>query len=38
MSKNYYSPISWEQHFGESDEDYADRIQDQEDWIESFDD
>ncbi len=33
-----YSPTSWDQLPGESDEDYADRVQDQEDWLESFDD
>lgn len=33
-----YSPTSWDQLPGESDEDYADRVQDPEDWLESFDD
>ena len=34
----YYSPTSWERHDGESQEDYEERMQDQEDMIEYFDD
>lgn len=34
---DFYSPTSWDRHPGESDEDYYDRIQDQEDYLESFD-
>lgn len=29
-----YSPTSWDKDPYESDEDYQDRIQDQEDWLE----
>ena len=35
---DYYSPTDWEREYGESDEDYAERLQDLEDWMESFDD
>lgn len=34
----YYSLTSWERHDGESQEDYEERIQDQEDMIEYYDD
>ena len=33
-----FSPTSWERDPYESDEDYEERIQDQEDYLESFDD
>lgn len=36
--EEYYSPTSWEQHCDESDEDYADRMQDQEDLLDSWND
>ena len=35
---DYYSPTDWEREYGESDEEYSDRLQDLEDWMESFDD
>lgn len=35
---DYYSPTDWEREYGESDEDYAERLQDLEDWMEYFDD
>ncbi|NPD82353.1 hypothetical protein HPS57_10275 [Prevotella sp. PINT] len=47
MMKNYdddeeefddYTPTSWERQDDETDEDYEERTQDQEDWLESFDD
>lgn len=34
----FYSPTSWNRNRSESEEDYLERIQDQEDWLESFDD
>ena len=34
---DYYSPTDWEREPGESDEDYADRLQDLEDYMDSFD-
>lgn len=34
---DYYSPTDWERELGESDEDYADRLQDLEDYMGSFD-
>lgn len=33
-----YTPTGWERESGESEEDYLDRIQDQNDWAEYFDD
>lgn len=33
---DFYSPTSWDRLPGETDEQYADRIQDQEDYLESF--
>ena len=33
-----FSPTSWDRDPYESDEDYEERMQDQEDWLESFDD
>jgi len=33
-----FSPTSWERDPFESDEDYEERMQDQEDYLESFDD
>ncbi len=35
--EDYYSPTDWEREPGESDEDYEERIQDLEDFLESFD-
>ena len=34
--EDYYSPTDWEREPGESDEDYADRIQDLNDFLESI--
>lgn len=34
---DYYSPTDWEREYNESDEDYEERIQDLEDFMESFD-
>ena len=34
---DYYSPTDWEREPGESDEDYAERLQDLEDDMDSFD-
>lgn len=34
----YYSPTSWERHEDESQEDYEERVQDQEDMMEYYDD
>lgn len=34
---DYYSPTDWERESGESDEDYADRLQELEDYMDSFD-
>lgn len=31
-----YSPTSWDRLPGESDEDYEDRVTDQEDWMENM--
>ena len=36
-SEDYYSPTDWEKEPNESDEDYAERIQDLEDWLDNFD-
>lgn len=36
-SEDYYSPTDWERETNESDEDYSERMQDLEDWMESFD-
>lgn len=33
---DFYSPTSWDRHPWETDEQYTDRIQDQEDYLESF--
>ena len=33
-----YSPTSWDRHYGESDEDYNDRMQDQEDLVDYYND
>ena len=33
-----YSPTSWDPDPYETNEEYLERIQDQEDWLESFDD
>ena len=33
---DYYSPTDWEREPRESDEDYKERIQDLEDYLESF--
>ena len=33
-----YSPTSWDRHGDETDEDYEDRIQDQEDFLDYFND
>ena len=33
----YYSPTDWSRDYGESDEDYEDRMQDLEDYAESLD-
>lgn len=37
-SDDYYSPTSWERDPEETDQDYADRMEEQQDWLESFDD
>lgn len=34
----YSSPTSWHRYHGETDEDYQERMEDQESWLESFDD
>lgn len=34
----YNSPTSWHRYRGETDEDYQERMEDQESWLESFDD
>lgn len=34
--EDYYSPTSWERHPGESEEDYNDRIEDQEDFMDYY--
>lgn len=34
--EDYYSPTDWDKGPFESDEDYEDRIQDQEDYLDSF--
>lgn len=34
---DYYSPTDWDREPGESDEDYEERVQDLEDYLESFD-
>ncbi len=36
--EDFYSPTSWDKDPYETDEEYLERIQDQEDWLESFDD
>ena len=36
-SEDYYSPTDWERESNESDEDYSERMQDLEDWMEAFD-
>ena len=36
--EDFFSPTSWEKDPYESDEEYIERIQDQEDWLEYFDD
>ena len=36
--EDFFSPTSWDKDPFESDEEYLERIQDQEDWLESFDD
>ena len=33
----YFSPTAWEKDPFETEEEYIERIQDQEDWLESFD-
>ena len=35
--EDYYSPTSWERDPDETDEEYQDRMQDQEDFLEYFD-
>ena len=35
--EDYYSPTDWGQEENESDEDYADRLEDLEDYVESLD-
>jgi hypothetical protein len=35
--EDYYSPTSWERDPDETDEEYQDRMQDQEDLLEYFD-
>ena len=35
--KDYYSPTDWEREPGESDEDYKERIEDLESYMESYD-
>ena len=37
-NEDLFSPTAWERAPFESDEDYLERMQDQEDWLESFDD
>lgn len=34
---DYYSPTDWNREPGESDEEYEERVQDLEDYLESFD-
>lgn len=34
--EDYYSHTSWERHPGESEEDYNDRIEDQEDFMDYY--
>ena len=34
--EDYYSPTSWERNSFESDEDYQDRLQDQEDLLDNL--
>ena len=36
--EDFFSPTSWDKDPFETDEEYIERIQDQEDWLESFDD
>lgn len=36
-NEDYYSPTDWDREPNESDEDYAERVQDLEDYLESFD-
>ncbi len=36
--EDFFSPTSCEKDPFETDEEYIERIQDQEDWLESFDD
>ena len=36
--EDFFSPTSWDKDPSETDEEYIERIQDQEDWLESFDD
>ena len=36
--EDFFSPTSWDKDPFESDEEYLERIQDQEDWLESLDD
>ena len=38
VEEDFFSPTSWEKDPDETDEEYIERIQDQEDWLESFDD
>ena len=35
--EDYYSPTGWEQEENESDEDYADRLEDLNNYLESLD-
>lgn len=38
MARDYYSPTSWDRDPFESDDDYQERIQDQEDLLDYFND
>lgn len=38
VEEDFFSPTSWDKDPFESDEEYLERIQDQEDWLESLDD